>query len=51
MTSTEIAAASKIMLGAIEASKMYIGSTLIWPSGGGQVVHNYANDYFTIESL
>jgi hypothetical protein len=30
MTSTQIAAASKIMLGATEASKMYIGSTKIW---------------------
>lgn len=52
MTNTQIAAASKIMLGSTEAIKMYIGSTLIWPSGGGgQVVHNYADDYFTIESL
>lgn len=30
MTSTEIAAADKIMLGATEAEAMYIGSTLIW---------------------
>ena len=52
MTNTEIAAASKIMLGSTEAIKMYIGGTLMWPSGGGgQVVHNYADDYFTIESL
>jgi hypothetical protein len=36
MTSTEIANASKVMLGSTEAVKMYIGSTLIWePSGGG----------------
>ena len=52
MTSTEIANASKIMLGSTEAVKMYIGSTLIWePSGGGgQVQHDYSQDYFTIES-
>lgn len=49
MTSTDIAAAEKIMLGSIEAGAMYIGDTLLWPIGGGQ--HNYANDYFTIESL
>jgi hypothetical protein len=30
MTSTEIANASKIMLGSTEAVKMYIGSTVIW---------------------
>lgn len=52
MTSTEIAAASKIMLGTIEAVAMYIGSTLIWQkSGGGQQEHDYSLDYFTIESL
>ena len=52
MTSTEIAAASKIMLGATEAVAMYIGSTLIWQkSGGGQQEHDYSLDYFTIESL
>jgi hypothetical protein len=49
MTSTDIAAAEKIMLGSTEAEAMYIGNTLLWPIGGGQ--HNYANDYFTIESL
>lgn len=52
MTSTEIAAASKIMLGATEAVAMYIGSTLIWQkSGGDQQEHDYSLDYFTIESL
>jgi hypothetical protein len=30
MTSTEIAAASKIMLGTTEAVAMYIGSNKIW---------------------
>ena len=30
MTNTEIASASKIMLGSTEASAMYIGSSLIW---------------------
>jgi len=35
MTSTEIANSSKIMLGSTEAIKMYIGSTLMWPIGGG----------------
>ena len=30
MTNTEIANASKIMLGSTEAVAMYIGSTLIW---------------------
>lgn len=34
MTSTEIANASKIMLGSTEAAAMYIGSTLIWTAGG-----------------
>jgi hypothetical protein len=33
MTNTEIAAASKIMLGTTEATAMYIGSTKIWPAG------------------
>jgi len=30
MTSTDIANATKIMLGTTEAVAMYIGSTLIW---------------------
>jgi len=30
MTSTEIAAADKIVLGSTEAEAMYMGSTLIW---------------------
>lgn len=51
MTSTEISAASAIYLGSTAAQKMYIGSTLIWPQGGGEVVHDYSQDYFTIESL
>lgn len=53
MTSTEIAAASKVMLGTTEAVAMYIGSTLIWQKsgGGGQQEHDYSQDYFTIESL
>ena len=50
MTSTEIANASKIMLGTIEAVAMYIGSTKIWPAGAPQP-HDYSLDYFTIESL
>jgi len=33
MTNTEIASASKIMLGTTEAVAMYIGSTKIWPTG------------------
>ena len=49
MTNTQIAAASKIMVGTTEAVAMYIGSTLMWPIGGGQ--HDYSQDYFTIESL
>lgn len=51
MTSTEITSASKIMLGTTEAVAMYIGSTKIWPTGGGQQPHDYSQDYFTIESL
>ena len=51
MTSTDIAAASKIMLGTTEAVAMYVGSTKIWPAGGGQQQHDYSQDYFTIESL
>lgn len=53
MTNTEIAAASKIMLGTTEAIAMYIGSTLIWQQGssGGEQTHDYSKDYFTIESL
>ena len=35
MTSTEIASASKVMLGTTEAVAMYIGSTQIWSAGGG----------------
>ena len=46
MTSTEIAAASKVMLGTTEAVAMYIGSTLMWQkSGGGQQEHDYLLDY------
>jgi hypothetical protein len=30
MTNTQIAAASKIMVGTTEAVAMYIGSTLMW---------------------
>ena len=53
MTNTEIAAASKVMLGTTEAVAMYIGSTLIWQKSGGegQQEHDYSQDYFTIESL
>ena len=51
MTSTDIAAASKIILGTTEAVAMYIGSTKIWPTGSGQQQHDYSQDYFTIESL
>ena len=51
MTSTEIAAASKIMVGTTEAVAMYIGSMLIWQKSGGQQEHDYSLDYFTIESL
>ena len=36
MTNTEISAASKVILGTTEAVAMYIGSTHIWPVGGGQ---------------
>ena len=50
MTSTEIASASKIMLGTTEAVAMYIGSTKIWPINSPQP-HDYSQDYFTIESL
>lgn len=50
MTSTEIASASKIMLGTTEAVAMYIGSTKIWPTNSPQP-HDYSQDYFTIESL
>lgn len=50
MTSTEIAAASKVMLGTTEAVAMYIGSTKIWPTSTPQP-HDYSQDYFTIESL
>lgn len=31
MTNTEIANASKIMIGSTEASAMYIGSEKLWP--------------------
>ena len=51
MTNTDIASASKVMLGTTEAVAMYIGSTKIWPAGGGQQQHDYSQDYFTIESL
>lgn len=51
MTSTEIAAASKVMLGTTEAVAMYIGSIKMWPVGGGETPHDYSQDYFTIESL
>ena len=50
MTSTEIAAANKIMLGTTEAVAMYIGSMKIWPTNTPQP-HDYSQDYFTIESL
>ena len=50
MTSTEIASASKVMLGTTEAVAMYIGSTKIWPTNSPQP-HDYSQDYFTIESL
>lgn len=33
MTNTELASASKVILGTTEASAMYIGDTLIWHSG------------------
>ena len=49
MTNTEISNANKIMIGSVEASALYIGSTKMWPIGGGQ--HDYSLDYFTIESL
>ena len=49
MTSTEIAAASKVMLGTTEAVAMYIGSTLIWPRGEQE--HDYSQDYLTFRAL
>jgi hypothetical protein len=33
MTNTELASASKVMLGTTEATAMYIGDTLIWKAG------------------
>ena len=51
MTNTEIASASKVMLGTTEAVAMYIGSIKMWPVGSGQQEHDYSQDYFTIESL
>lgn len=41
MTNTEIANASKIMLGSTEASAMYIGDTLIWPINTGPLPVGY----------
>lgn len=42
MTNTEIAAASKIMLGSTEAEAMYIGNTLIWqPQSPGRLPQGY----------
>lgn len=42
MINTEIAAASKIMLGTTEAVAMYIGSTLIWqPQSPGRLPQGY----------
>lgn len=38
--------ATDIRLGSSTITALYYGSTLIWPTS-----HNYANDYFTIESL
>jgi hypothetical protein len=35
MTNTEISNANKIMIGSVEASALYIGSTKMWPIGGG----------------
>lgn len=49
MTNTEISNTNKIIIGNIEASALYIGSTKMWSIGGGQ--HDYSLDYFTIESL
>ena len=51
MTNTEIADASNIMLGSTQVQAMYIGSTLTWQNSGGQIPHDYSQDYFTIESL
>jgi hypothetical protein len=41
MTSTEIGAADKIMLGSTEADAMYIGDTLIWPINTGPLPAGY----------
>lgn len=42
MTNTEIAAASKIMLGSTEAVKMYVGSTVVWePTQAGRLPQGY----------
>ena len=41
MTNTDIANASKIMLGSIEASAMYIGDTLMWPINTGPLPAGY----------
>jgi hypothetical protein len=41
MTSTEIANASKIMIGSTEAVKMYIGSTVVWELQTGPLPTGY----------
>ena len=41
MTSTEIANASKIILGSTEAVKMYIGGTQIWEAQSGRLPSGY----------
>jgi len=46
MNGIDLSTASDIRLGGTTVSAVYLGSTLIWPA-----THNYANDYFTIESL
>lgn len=45
MNGFDLSTATDIRIGSTQASAVYIGSTKIWP------VHDYSQDYFTIEAL
>lgn len=46
MNGIDLSTTSDIRLGGTTVSAVYLGTNKIWPT-----THNYANDYFTIESL
>lgn len=51
MNGLDLSTISDVYVGSTQHNSIYYGSTLVWQRGGGTIVHDYSQDYFTIESL